>query len=178
MRFALALVLALGAAPAQAQSYYSSGTAQFTTASPGVVTLKQTTPVPVLGTVAVSSLPAVAVSSLPAVTGVVSITGTPTVVTTQPPAGAADCSVSLPTSGTAYQVVPAGATRKALTIQNVSASNIGVSFTNTSPAIGTGGTFTLAAGAFLPVPPGLTQSGAVWAVGSASSLTLSCTLFN
>jgi hypothetical protein len=173
---ALAAVLALVPASLWSQSYYNTGTGttQFTTTNPGIVTVQQTKAVPVLGSVAVTAMPPVALSGVPAVT----ISGIPTVAIAQPSVAPGDCSVTLTSAGTPYQVLPLGTTRAALILQNVSAANIGVSFTTAAPAIGAAGTFTLAAGAFLPVPPGVTHASAVWAVGSASAQGVACTLFN
>jgi hypothetical protein len=88
-----------------------------------------------------------------------------------------DCSATLATSGTAYQIVAAGTAKKAVLMQNLGSSNLGFSLTSASPAIGTAGTFTLVPNASVQLAPGMITSNAIYAVGSAASQPLACTLF-
>lgn len=166
---ALAAALALGTAGAAwAQSYFNN---QTTTTVQGTVAVSSVAgTVAIGGTVAVSGTVPVTLSGAPAVSG--------TVTAAQPTASPTDCSTTLTTIGTAYQVIPTATTRQALTIQNLGTGNMGLSLTSTTPVIGAAGTFTLAAGATYTAPAGITQSTAIWAVGSVASQVLTCTRFN
>lgn len=147
-----------------------------------------TDPTAILGSVTITGTPTVSVTNTVAIGGTVAVSGTvpttlsgsPTVVAAQPAASPTDCSRNLdPVIGTAVQVVASGTTRQTLLLHNPTATNIGLSFTSTTPVIGANQTYTLAAGQTLPFPPaGLTTSGAVWAAGSAANQPLTCTRWN
>lgn len=62
-----------------------------------------------------------------------------------------DISGTITAGGTAQALAAANATRKRLTIQNISAGNLGVNQIGGTAAIGTAGTQTLAAGATMEV---------------------------
>jgi hypothetical protein len=77
------------------------------------------------------------------------------------------------TAGTATTLAAANTARRGLNIQNISAGNIGINENGASAAIGSPGTYTLAAGASLNVRTNRTVS----VVGSAASQPYTATEF-
>jgi len=77
------------------------------------------------------------------------------------------------TAGTATTLAPANPARRGLNIQNISASNIGINEVGGTAAIGTAGTYTVAAGASISIR----TNRAISVVGAAASLAYTATEF-
>lgn len=77
------------------------------------------------------------------------------------------------TAGTATTLAPANAARKGLNIQNISAGNIGINEVGGTAAIGSAGTYTVAAGNTVSIR----TNRAISVVGSAASQVYTATEF-
>jgi hypothetical protein len=89
------------------------------------------------------------------------------------PAGTDRSGTTSATPGTATTLAAANVSRRGLDIQNISASNIGVSENGSSATIGSPGTYTVAAGALVIIR----TNRAVSVVGSAASQAYTATEF-
>lgn len=88
-------------------------------------------------------------------------------------AGADRSGTTNATAGTATTLAPANTARRGLNIQNISASNIGINEVGGTAAIGTAGTYTVAAGASISIR----TNRAISVVGAAPSLAYTATEF-
>lgn len=122
-------------------------------------------PVPLVATMAVSA------------SGTANPAGTqadPSYTQTAPlPAGTDRSGTTSATAGTATQLAAANTARRGLNIQNISAGSIGINEIGGTAAIGSPGTYTLAAGASVNVR----TNRAISVVGSAASQPYTATEF-
>jgi hypothetical protein len=89
------------------------------------------------------------------------------------PAGTDRSGTTSATTGTATQLAAANTARRGLNIQNISTGNIGINEIGGTAAIGTAGTYTIAAGASFNVR----TNRAISVVGAAASLPYTATEF-
>jgi hypothetical protein len=89
---------------------------------------------------------------------------------------AVDCSVLV--GATASSIIAPGTARKSFMLENTGSTNVGFSFTSSTPVLGGAQTFTLQPGGSYSSPPGLAMTSGVTAVAAAAGTQLACTYFN
>ena len=90
-----------------------------------------------------------------------------------------NCSGTITTGGTAQLLLAADATRYRILVQNLSAAPLGISFTSTTPVIGSAQTFTLVSpfGQY-STPANARDTSAIYIIGATTGQVFSCVGYN